>query len=138
MLEVKKGELVFIYNANVFRDREALGYAKSLKDFKIKEIDVSKEQLTEQQYMDLTYRLKIPPDDLFNKQSDVYHNEYAGVALSKTDILKAVKTTPSLLRTPIAVFEDTAYFVSSPYDFVKKGMRVEGVKKRMEEKNKDH
>lgn len=138
MLEVKKGELTFIYNSDIFRDREALGYATSLKDHKVREVDVAKEQLTEQQLMDLAYRLDKSPEDLMDKQSSPYKKEYAGKNLDEEDILKSIRRTPHLLKTPIAVFHDKAYVVASPYDFVKKGMRVEGIKERVDEKNKDH
>jgi arsenate reductase-like glutaredoxin family protein len=130
--------MIFIYNADKFRDREALGYAKSIKDYSVKEIDVSSDQITEQQFLDLTYRLKIPPVDLFDTQSDPYKKNFKGVKLTKEDIVKAVKRTPSLLKTPIAVYQDTAYFVKSPYDFVKKGMKVKGIQPDIDKLNKEN
>lgn len=137
MLDVEKNELLFIYNSNKLRDRRALGYAKALKDYKLKEIDLSKEKLTGQQFMDLTYRLKVPPLDLFDKQADTFMQNLKGVKLSKEDILKTVKHTPSVVKTPIAVFYNKAYFVSSAYDFVKQGLEVEGINPEVDELNRD-
>jgi arsenate reductase-like glutaredoxin family protein len=137
IFNIGKNEIIIIYNPDKFRDREALGYVKSIKDYSVKEIDVTKDQITEQQYMDLTYRLKIQPIDLFDRHSDLYKKNYKGVKLTRGDIIKAVKQTPSLLNTPIVVYHDNAYFVKSPYDFVKKGMNVKGINPEIDKLNKE-
>ena len=127
VFDIKKNEIVFIYNADKFRDREARGYLKSVQDYKIREIDISRDQVTETQLMDVADRLEITPAQLMDKQSDVYVNEYRNKDLGKEDILKAIRQKPSLLHTPIALYMDKAYLVKTPYDLVKKGMTPKGV-----------
>ncbi len=136
MMEIKDNEVLFIYNSDKFRDREALGYAKAIKKYKLKELDVKKDNITEQQFLDLTYRLKIPPIDLFDEQSQTYQENMKGVKLDKEDIVKAVKRTPSLLKTPILVLQDDAFFVESPYALVRKGLVEEGIKPDVDKVNK--
>jgi arsenate reductase len=93
--------------------------------------------ITEQQLMDIADRLDMEPFDLINGQTDEFRNHFASKNLTNEDILKVIKNNPSLLRTPIAILKDDAYFVSSPYEFVKKGLIVEGIQSRVDEKNKD-
>lgn len=131
MFDIEKNEMLFIYNEKKFRDREALGYVESIKDFKVKEIDVYRDKITEQQYMDLASRLNVAPNELFDKLSDEFKEKYAGAELSEDDVLKILKHTPSILRTPIAVYHDKAYFVQSPYDFVKTGLAFKGIDPEM-------
>jgi arsenate reductase-like glutaredoxin family protein len=127
ILEINKNEVVFIYNSEKFRDREALGYIKSVKDYKVKEIDISRNQLTETQLMDVADRLEASPAQLMDKHSDVYVNEYKEKNLGKEDVLTAIRQKPDLLQTPIALYSDKAYLVKTPYDLVKKGMSPKGI-----------
>jgi arsenate reductase len=127
MFDIEKDELLFIYNEKKFRDREALGYVESIKDYSVKVINVIKDKITEQQYKDLSDRLDVEPHELFDQQSDEYKEKYADADLSNSDILVALKHSPFLLKTPIAVYQDKAYFVQSPYDFVKTGLAFKGI-----------
>jgi len=133
IFDIEKDEMIFIYHEKKFRDREALGYVQSIKDYKVKEINVYKDKITEQQFMDLANRLNVQPKELFDKQSDDYKEKYTGTELSKDDVLKILKHTPSILKTPIAVYHDKAYFVQSPYDFVKTGLAFNGIDPEMSE-----
>lgn len=133
IFDIEKDEMIFIYNDKKFRDREALGYVKSIKDYKVKEIDVFREKITEQQFMDIANRLNVVPRELFDHKSEMYREKYEGVELSKDDILKILKHNSSIVRTPIAVYHSLAYFVQSPYDFVKAGLAFKGIDPEMDE-----
>jgi arsenate reductase-like glutaredoxin family protein len=127
IFEIKENEIIFIYNSEKFRDREAYGYIKSVKDYKVKEIDLSRDQVTETQLLDVADRLEVSPAQLMDKQSDVYVNEYKDKDLGTEDVLTAIRQKPDLLHTPIALYSDKAYLVKTPYDLVKKGMSPKGL-----------
>jgi arsenate reductase-like glutaredoxin family protein len=133
IFDIEKNEMVLIYNENKLRDRVTLGYVKSIKDIKVKEINVYKDKITEQQFMDIARRLNVNPAELFDRQSEEYREKYADTKLSKDDVLKILKHNSSILRTPIAMYHDQAYFVQSPYDFVKTGLAFKGINPEMSE-----
>ncbi|MBR9999978.1 MAG: hypothetical protein KFF73_13455 [Cyclobacteriaceae bacterium] len=127
IFDIKENEIVFIYNSDRFRDREARGYMKSVEDYKVREIDISKDQVTETQLMDISDRLEISPAQLLDTHSDEYVNAYGDADLEKEDIIKSIRQKPALLNTPIALYRHKAYFVQTPYDLVRKGLTDKGI-----------
>ncbi len=125
---VQKNEILFIYNSAMQDDRVALGYAKALKDFIVKEFDIKKETFTETQLKEIATRLLIRPVDLIDRESDIYMDKYSGSQLTETDLLVALKHEPDLMRTPIAIYHERAEFVHSKYDFISRGMQSPTIK----------
>ena len=127
---VQKKEILFIYNSTMQDDRVALGYAKALKGFILREFDIKKETFTETQLKEIATRLLIKPVDLIDRESDIYLDKYSGSQLTETDVLVALKHEPDLMRTPIAIYHDRAEFINSKYDFISRGMRSPSIKSR--------
>lgn len=121
-MNVEDKEILFIYNHNSIKDREALGYVVSLKHYKIKEFDITKEYLTRKQLVQLADKLGVNIHELVNDKSDLYIDKYQKANLDKKGILKVLEQFPTLLKTPIAVYKDSATFIESTYEHVKKDM----------------
>lgn len=135
IMEVKPNEILFIYNSNQHLDKKGLGYVHSLKHYKVKDIDISQDSLTEQQYAELALKMNIEPGDLADKKSSKYKENLDASDLSKEDILIALKNNPNLVKTPIVVYHDRAEFVGSGYQFVRQDMATSEIK--MDSANKE-
>jgi|SRR5690606_8338917 arsenate reductase len=120
-MDITDNEILLIYNSEKLSDRKALGYAKSLRGYKVKERDIVRDALTETQLKEVANRLGVLPNELVDRESDVYRDKFRDVNVSENDLLIALKNEPDLLRTPIALYADHAEFVG-PYTFVKRGM----------------
>ncbi|HEY8512746.1 MAG TPA: hypothetical protein VIL31_12390 [Cyclobacteriaceae bacterium] len=120
-MDITDNEMLLIYNSEKLSDRKALGYAKSLRGYVVKERDIARDALTELQLKEVANRLGISPTEMIDRESDVYQDKYRDTAVSENDLLIALKNEPDLLRTPIAVYSESAEFVD-PYTFVKRGM----------------
>lgn len=128
-MEIRDNELLFIYDSDNIKEREALGYVKSLQYHRVKEYDLRNDVFTELQLKEIAERLSVAPIDLMDHQSDVYNNKYAGTDLSEEDVLTALRHEPKLIRTPIILLQDQAHFMESPYEFLKEDMASRGVRK---------
>ena len=121
-MEIAEKEMLFIYDSNDPQDREALAYAKSLKHYQVKELDVRKHTFTEMQLEEILERLAVKPEDLINRRSSIYKEQYVGVELDKEDALKAMRKHTDLIKTPVALCHDSAKLIGSPYELIKKDM----------------
>ena len=119
-MNIDKKELLFIYNAEKSTDRTALSYAEPIKDYKLKEFDISKDFFTELQLKEIASLLHVQPKEMVDTTSDIYRDKYANSSLSESDLLTVLKHEPSMMRTPIALYHDHGEFVTSSYDFIKK------------------
>jgi arsenate reductase len=120
-MDITDNEILLIYNSEKLSDRKALGYAKSVKGYTVKERDIARDALTETQLKEVANRLGVSPEALIDRESDVYQDKYKSADVSENDLLIALKNEPELLRTPIALYADHSEFVD-PYTFVKRGM----------------
>ena len=121
-MEIAQKEILFIYNSNDLQDRQALAYAKSLPDYKIKELDLQKESLTETQVKQIADLLEIEPVLLIDQNSQIYQQSYSSAELTSNGALKAMASEPVLIKTPIAIYNDRAVPIRSPYHLVKKDL----------------
>jgi len=135
-MKVVKNEIFLIYNSKIIRDRETLAYAKALKSYVIKDLDITKDFLTQMQLAEIAQKLNVTMRGLLDKKSASENTNL--LHLSEDDLFKVLKNNPDLLRTPIAIYPDKAAFIGSPYDFVNKDMDLFGAKseERIQEKRK--
>lgn len=124
-MQIEKNEILFIYNPSDFLEREAFGYAKALKNFVIKEFDVLKDHFTQQQIVEISNRLNVSITELIDVQYLEQHKSISD--LSSEDLLTYIQNNLSILNTPIALYHDSAEFVKSPYNFIKKDLAIKGV-----------
>jgi len=121
-MKVLNNEILLIYNSNDLVEKRALAYAKTLQHHFVKELDISKEQLTGTQIEQLAEKLNSRVKDLVDKESETYHKMYFNTEFDEDGALKALFKNPELMKTPIVVYQDSADFVKSSYDFVKQDM----------------
>lgn len=121
-MKIEENEMLFVYNSNDLSDRAALAYAKASPEYKLREFDVTRTFFTETQLKEVANKLNLRPKDLIDELSEVYVKKYRDTKLSEDDVLVALKHEPTLLRTPIVLYEDGGEFVGSRYAFVKRGM----------------
>ncbi|WP_420315695.1 hypothetical protein [Ekhidna sp.] len=123
-MKVNENEILFIYDSADLQQREILAHATCLKNFKIKEFDIQKEQLTQLQLLSLTKRLNVQVKDLISSDFEL---QISGVMdLDTHDFLDYLSSNLKMLRTPILVYHDHARFVDSQYEPLKN----EGLNKR--------
>lgn len=70
MFELGKNEIKFLYNGDKLEDREAFAYVLTLHKHVINELDVSKNEMTPTQLLELAKKLNKSIIDLFDKKSD--------------------------------------------------------------------
>jgi len=118
----KDREVLIIYNSSKLKDRKALGYAQSLKNKKIKTIDLQKDHLTETQWKKIAVELDVKLENLIDRQSPSYRKYLRDVNLSGSNILKILKKHPTMIHSPIVLYDKGGEFVDSSYDFIRKDM----------------
>jgi len=128
IMEKHKDEILFIYNGNKQSDKEALGYAESVKGKKVNQIDLAKETLTERQIADIAIDMNVAVDGLLDKNDKLYLSKIKEGEFTDDELLKLLKNNSSLFKTPIAYIEKEPIFVESQYTFVNKGLEIDGVK----------
>ena len=123
-MKVAKNEMLLIYNSSFMQDREALAYAKSLKNHKLKEFDLQHNSLTGTQLNQISKQLDVKPKELIDTKSPKYLRYYFNMDLTPKSTLKALNQNPGMIKTPIAVYNDHAEFIKTPYDFIGKDMTM--------------
>ncbi|KYG83548.1 arsenate reductase family protein [Roseivirga echinicomitans] len=126
----QENEILFIFNGRKAHDAKVLGYASSIQKYKVNERNIDKNPLTETQLTQVANDMGLQILDLIDKTSDTFLNEIKAQNFSNEEMMKIVKRHPDILKTPIAMLNGTVFFVHSAYDFVNKGIEIEGVKSK--------
>lgn len=119
MFELGKNEIKFLYNGDKLEDREAFAYVLTLHKHVINELDVSKNEMTPTQLLELAKKLNKSIIDLFDKKSDFFKTNIQGKEIEETDLLTLLIKEKSALRTPILVSADGAKVIEYPRDTIK-------------------
>jgi arsenate reductase-like glutaredoxin family protein len=127
-------EIKFIYNSSQIKEREAFGYANSLDQHYINEIDLNKENLTARQWAEIAQKLKITIKELIDENNDFFQDELKGKEFDEHDLLQLIKDHPQIIKTPIIDSEKYARFIKSPYDFNEMDMAFNEIKKHLANK----
>lgn len=126
-MKPKEKEIILIYNSNKQRDKEAMGYAKSLENHKLNERDISKSNLTEKQWAEIAIELKTEVSDLVDTNSEKYLTDLKDGKYSDDQLLKLMVQNPEIIQTPIALLKDRAFVVKSQYSFVNEDLNIDGI-----------
>lgn len=126
-MKPKANEIILIYNSNKQRDKEAMGYAKSLENHKLNERDISKSNLTERQWAEIAEEMDVSIRKLVDNNSEKYLTELKDGDYSDEELLKLMVQNPEIIQTPIALLKDRAFFVKSQYSFVKEDLNIDGI-----------
>jgi arsenate reductase (glutaredoxin) len=121
-MKALKNEIKLIYNSSRMEEKRAVGYAEALKDHKLLTIDVTKENITETQLAELADQLGVNVKQLVDEQSALYMDEYADKDFEDAELLRVLSQNLEMLKTPIALKDGEASFVTASYDFIKQDM----------------
>ncbi|WP_425391862.1 hypothetical protein [Ekhidna sp.] len=116
-MKVSKNEILFIYDSSDMQQREGLAYIKSLKHYEVKELDVTKDEMTQLQLSNLATRLAVSDKELMRTDKESHFSEVMN--LDGHDFLDYLASNLEMLKTPIAVYSDRAKFVDSQYELIK-------------------
>lgn len=117
-----KNEIKLIYNSSRMEEKRAVGYAEALKDHKLQTIDVTKEHITETQLVELAQQLGVGIHDLVDTHSALYKDNYENKDFEDAELVRVLSQNLEMLKTPIALKEGEASFVTASYDFIKQDM----------------
>lgn len=121
-MKAHKNEIKLIYNSSRMEEKRAVGYAEALKDHKLQTIDITKEHITETQLAELADQLGVNVRELIDEQSALYKDNFADKDFEDGEILRVLVQNLEMLKTPIALKDEKAFFVTSSYDFIKQDM----------------
>ena len=117
-MEWNPKEVVLIYNFEKRQGRESLAYASQVAS-NVREIDISKNPLTESQMGELLINLGVGVEELIDKTSTTYLQEYEDTEMTTEDWLSVLKHKPDLMKTPIGILGKKAIICDSPGDILK-------------------
>ncbi|PRY86978.1 arsenate reductase family protein [Mongoliibacter ruber] len=118
MFELEKNEIKFLYNGNNQKDKEAYAYVLTLHKHKINELDVSKNDLTPTQLVELAAKMKMRIIDLFDKKSDYFKENIEGNEIEEEDLLDILIKEKSALKTPIIISKGIIKIIDYPRDTI--------------------
>ena len=127
-MKAKDNEIILIYNSEKQKDKEVLGYAKSIKDHKLNETDISKSMLTERQIAEIASDLDKKIEEMVEASHAKYKTIIKDKSFSEEELLKLLKENPELLKTPVAYIDKKVFMVNSQYELINEGLEIEGVK----------
>ena len=93
----------------------------------LKEFDTKKDRFTKTQLEQLLNRYNWEPADLVDESSTYYRENYADTSLDREDLMNVIQNHPEVIKTPIAMYRDKAFFQNSAYDFIKEEMEFNGI-----------
>ncbi|NHE56162.1 arsenate reductase family protein [Cyclobacterium plantarum] len=128
MFELGKNEIKFLYNSNKLEDREAYAYVLTLHKHVINELDISKNDMTPTQVLELAKKLNKNIIDLFDKGSQYFKENIQGKKIEETDLLTLLVKEKSALKTPILVSKNKTLVLEYPRDTIKIDMVFNEIK----------
>ncbi len=115
-----KDTVTIIYKGNKRSEEEALGYARPLKEHSF-ELDLTKDNLTSTQLMEIANKLGVGIGDMVDRESDLYREKFNGMDFDDNNWLTLLTQNPELLRTPIVFNGEQGMIVESGRDVIKFG-----------------
>jgi len=123
-------EIRLFYNSKKQRDKEVVGYAKSMKDHELNEQDITKTMLTERQLAEIAKDMNRSVSELIDKNDEKYLSTVKNGNFSDEELLKLMSQNPELIKSPIAYMNGKAFVVKSQYSFVNEDIEVDGIQSK--------
>ena len=117
-MEWNPKEVTIIYNFEDRQGREAVAYGKEIAE-NVREVDISKDPLTERQMAELLMKLDLKVEDIIDRTSTIYQDKYEGADMEEQDWLGVLKRNPELMKTPIGILGNRAVICENPNDILK-------------------
>jgi hypothetical protein len=122
-MTLNKNELILIYNSENIKEREALAYAKSLKNYHLREIDLTHDGISPSQLRFVQQHLDIPVADLIKEPLNEENTE-DWRNMNMNDLLEWLSKKIEMIHTPIALWEDEGKILIDKYSLVSEGMEL--------------
>lgn len=117
-LETSQREIILIYVSDTVRGKKTLAYSKT-KELPVREIDLLKDKLTEEQVAEIAAKLKLPIAGLVDQEAPYFKTHFSHLDLSDTDWLTLIQKNPLILKQPIGIHGDRVVLVETPTDILK-------------------
>lgn len=118
-IQFHPNELLLVYNdPNSTTGKQTRAYAKSVSN-NVNEVDLRNVKLTTTIWKDIVNMLKLHPEDIMDKGSQVFKEKIADHHYTMTGLLEALAHTPELLKAPIAIYNNRAVFCQKPTDILR-------------------
>lgn len=112
-MEFNKREALIIWNPDQKRDKNTYNMVKQLTEH-IREIDITKQKITQTQLLEILGKLDRRAEDLVDKDSDPFKSQFHSVDLEEEGWLEAISANPDMLYTPIVFLGDRGMIVDNP------------------------
>lgn len=112
--------VTIFYKGDNRSDKEALGYARPLRNHS-HEIDITKDNITSTQLMEIIEALGVDIEALVDKESDLYQEKYKDMSFDTNNWLTIMTQNPEIIKTPIVFVGDRGMIVESGRDVIQLG-----------------
>ncbi|MDQ3392521.1 MAG: hypothetical protein M3512_00145 [Bacteroidota bacterium] len=112
-MEKSNREITLYYKPAIKKDKNTLAMATQITPH-IREVDVLKDTPTETQMMTILAQLGIDVEDIIERESEVYKEEYDGKSFDVQGWVQVLVQNPEMIKTPIAIRGNRAILVETP------------------------
>lgn len=113
-----KNEFILLYNNDNDKDRKTLAYALTITK-KINRQEVNTVRFSDTLFGMLLDRLKVDGKKLINKADPYYQEHIRGQELTNDEWYSILKSRPSLLRSPVAMYKNKCVICETPTDVLR-------------------
>ncbi|MDQ3536326.1 MAG: hypothetical protein M3421_11945 [Bacteroidota bacterium] len=106
-------EITLYYKPAIKKDKNTYVMASQITPH-IREIDVFKDTPTETQLMTILAQLGIDVEDMIERESEVYKEQYEGKSFNVEGWIKILVQNPDMIKTPIAIKGNRAMLIETP------------------------
>ena len=112
-------ELLLIYNdPNTTTGKQTRAYAKSVSN-NVNEVNISTDNFTTTLWKEVMNMLNLHPLEIMDRSCKDYKEKIEGNNFTMTGMLEVLAHNPTLLKAPIAVYQNQAVFCQKPTDILK-------------------
>ncbi|MTI40114.1 arsenate reductase family protein [Fulvivirga lutimaris] len=118
-IQFHPNELLLIYNdPNTTTGKQTRAYAKSVSN-NVNEVNISNNNFTTTLWKEVINMLNLHPLEIMDRSCADYKAKIEGNNFTMTGMLEVLAHNPTLLKAPIAVYQNNAVFCLKPTDILK-------------------
>lgn len=118
MLQNEERQITVYLGGNDYKDNQTVAYAKS-EGYKVKSVDVTKENFTGTQLLQLADKMAVSLSDLVDHQKEEFKSISSDSTYNQEGWMELILNHPSLIKTPIIQLGNNVYFIDTPTDALK-------------------
>jgi arsenate reductase len=118
-IQFHPNELLLIYNdPNSTTGKQTRAYAKSVSN-NVNEANITINNLTTTLWKEVMNMLSLHPLEIMDRSTKEFTEKIQGNNFTMDGLLEVLAHTPTLLRAPIAIYQNRAIFCQKPTDILK-------------------